>query len=110
MQDRIVDRPDLQFDRAGVAEFLGQRNLVPGETRLAHIDGEEAGRRRLPAIENAGVGLEGERVLAVSSNKSEATQRMPLPQAPANEPSLLKMRMRASVPATSGGYSAIIWS
>ena len=64
MQDRLVDRPDLQFDPARVAEFLRQRDLVPGEARLAHIDGEEAGRLRLPAIQQAGLGLEGKRVLA----------------------------------------------
>ena len=53
MQDRLVDRPDLQFDGAGVAEFLGQRNLVPGEARRAHVDREHA-VGALPAIENAG--------------------------------------------------------
>ena len=46
MQDRIVDRPDLQLDRAGVVELLGQRNLVPGEPRLAHVDGGDERRPR----------------------------------------------------------------
>jgi len=35
---------------------------------------------------------------------SEATQRMPLPQAPASEPSLLYMRTSESVPAVRGGW------
>ena len=42
MQHRRVDRADLQFDHAGVAEFLGERNVVPGEARLAHVDGDRA--------------------------------------------------------------------
>ena len=45
MQDRLVDRPDLQFDRARVAEFLGERNLVPAKPRRAHVDGVAARRR-----------------------------------------------------------------
>ena len=63
MQDRLVDRPDLQFDGAGVAEFLGQRNLVPAEARLAHVDGEQAARA-LPGIEQPAVVSNAERALA----------------------------------------------
>ena len=33
--------PICKFDRARVAEFLGERNLVPAETRRAHVDGEQ---------------------------------------------------------------------
>ena len=40
--------------------------------------------------------------LPVSALISAATQRMPLPQAPASEPSLLKMRMEASVEPSGG--------
>ncbi len=40
--------------------------------------------------------------LPVSALTSAATQRMPLPQAPASEPSLLKMRMEASVEPSGG--------
>jgi hypothetical protein len=64
MQDRIVDRPDLQFDRTGVAELFGEGNLVPGKTRRTHIDGEQPRRQRLPAIEHARIGFEGEFGLA----------------------------------------------
>ena len=41
--------------------------------------------------------------LPVSLLTIEAMQRMPLPQAPASEPSRLKMRMNESVPAVRGG-------
>ena len=63
MQHRLVDRPDLQFDGAGVAEFFRQRDFVPGEFRRAHVHGEQA-VGALPAIEDAARGLEGERALA----------------------------------------------
>ena len=63
MQDRSVDRTDLQFDGAGVAELLRQRNLVPLEARRTHVDGVETAVD-LPAIQETGLGLEGERVLA----------------------------------------------
>ena len=52
VQHRRVDRPDLQLDAGGVAEFLGQRDLVPAEARLAHVDGDESSvtrRRQQPA-------------------------------------------------------------
>ena len=64
MQDRIVDRPDLQLDAARVGEFLGQRDLVPGKARLAHVDGRDQRFRALPAVQQAAGRLEGERVLA----------------------------------------------
>ena len=64
MQDRRIDRPDLQFDVAGVAKFFGQRNVLPAEFRRAHVDGVEIGRRPLPAIQQAGAGLEGDGGLA----------------------------------------------
>src|SRR5581483_7922819 len=63
MQYRLVDRSDLQFYGAGVAEFLGQRDLVPLEARRPHVDGELA-VGAFPAIEDAGAGLEGQRRLA----------------------------------------------
>ncbi|MNE19512.1 hypothetical protein D3C80_1125990 [compost metagenome] len=48
MQNRGVDRPDLQFDAARV-HFLGQRHLVPVQTRLAHIHRDlMMGRGRRP--------------------------------------------------------------
>ena len=39
MQDRIVDRADLQLDAAGIVEFFRKRDLVPGKNGRAHIDG-----------------------------------------------------------------------
>src|ERR1039458_5641866 len=51
MQDRFVDRSDLQFDGAGIAEFFCERNLVPLEARRTHIHREHS-VRTLPAIEN----------------------------------------------------------
>ena len=42
MQHRIVDRPDLQLDAPRVVERLGERDLVPGEARLSHVDGDAA--------------------------------------------------------------------
>src|SRR5690242_3856469 len=64
MQYRRVDRADLQFDVAGVTEFLRQRDVLPAESRRAHVDLVEVGRGPLPAIDDAGAGLEGQRVLA----------------------------------------------
>src|SRR5581483_8284502 len=59
MQQRRIDRPDLQLDIAGVAKFLGKRNILPAEFRRAHVDSVEIGRRPLPAVQQAGLGLEG---------------------------------------------------
>src|SRR4051812_33674286 len=53
MQDRIVDRADLQFDVAGVAEFLVERNVLPAEFRRAHVHRIKIRRRTLPGIEQA---------------------------------------------------------
>ncbi len=64
VQDRIVDRPDLQLDRAGVLERLGERDFVPGEARLAHVHRRNERSIALPAIEQTGRGLEGQRALA----------------------------------------------
>ena len=66
VQHRRVDRADLQFDHPGVAEFLGERNVLPAELRLAHVDGVEAIGRAAPAIEQAGAGLEGQAVLVAA--------------------------------------------
>ena len=52
---------------------------------------------RPAAVSNASLSL------PVSANNNEARQRMPLPQAPASEPSLLKMRTNPSVPGVRGG-------
>ena len=41
MQNRRVNRADLQFDEARVAELFGERNLVPFKHRLPHIDGHQ---------------------------------------------------------------------
>src|SRR3954465_13088221 len=60
MQDRRVDRADLQLDRAGIAKFLRQRNVLPAELWRAHVDGVEPGRGAAPAVQEAGPGLEGE--------------------------------------------------
>ena len=40
VQDRLVDRPDLQLDGARVVERLGQRDVAPAEPRRAHVDGD----------------------------------------------------------------------
>jgi hypothetical protein len=101
MQDRRVDRADLQLDRARVAEFLGERDLVPAKRGLP------MSTVNVPSgffqVEEAGTVSKVSRSLPVSSAISEATQRMPLPQAPASEPSLLKMRTRESVSRGRGG-------
>src|SRR5450759_845094 len=60
VQHRRVDRADLQLDRAGVAKLLRQRNILPAEFRRAHVDGVEIGCWPLPAIQQAGPGLEGD--------------------------------------------------
>src|SRR5512146_2570309 len=62
MQHGLVDWAYLQFDGAGVAELLGQRNLVPLETRRSHVNGEQT-VGAFPAVENARGRFESERVL-----------------------------------------------
>lgn len=42
MQHGRIDRPDLQLDAPRVVEFLRERDLVPAETRLSHIDRDRA--------------------------------------------------------------------
>src|SRR5512143_995635 len=63
MQHRLVDRPDLQFDGACIAEFLYQRNLIPLKAWRPHVHGEQT-ISTLPAVENAGGGFKSERILA----------------------------------------------
>jgi hypothetical protein len=46
------------------AERLGERYLVPGEARHPHVNGRDVRLAALPAIEQAGLGLEGQRRLA----------------------------------------------
>ena len=58
MQDGRVDRADLQLDHAGVAELLGERNILPVEERPAHVDGNRPVGVFF-GIEDAGDGLEG---------------------------------------------------
>ena len=41
VQDRRVDRPDLQLDGARVLERIAQRDLVPAQARRAHVDRED---------------------------------------------------------------------
>ena len=62
VQHRRINRADLQLDIARIADFLAERDFVPGKTRLAHVDGEQP-VGALPA--DAAYGLEGERALAV---------------------------------------------
>src|SRR5580704_7530168 len=59
MQNRRVDRTDLQFDLARVMEWLAERDFIPGKARAAHIDGEN---RLGPAqaFEPRGGGLQNE--------------------------------------------------
>ena len=64
MQQRRIDRPDLQLDVAGVAKLLGERNVLPAEFRRPHVDGVEVGRRPLPAVQRPRRGLESDRALA----------------------------------------------
>src|SRR6266446_7871977 len=63
MQNRTVDRADLQFDETRVGKFLGERNLIPGKPRLTHVDRRDERSLALPAIDETGLGLEGERLL-----------------------------------------------
>src|SRR5580704_207327 len=59
MQNRRVDRTDLQFDLARVMEWLAERDFIPGKAWAAHIDGEN---RLGPAqaFEPRGGGLQNE--------------------------------------------------
>src|SRR3954463_11247042 len=64
MQDRRIDRADLQLDGSRITELLGERNILPAEFWRAHVDGVEIWRRALPTIQQAGPGLEGHGSLA----------------------------------------------
>src|SRR5262249_10781659 len=64
MQDRLVRRPDLQLDGAGILEFLRERDLVPGETRFAHVDGRNQRPIALPAAQQSGRGFQRQCALA----------------------------------------------
>ena len=89
MQHRRVDRPDLQFDVAGVAKLFRERNVLPAEFRRAHVDGVEIGRGPCQQFSSPALVSKVTAVWPVFSNRRRTTQRMPLPQAPASEPSLL---------------------
>ena len=64
----------------------------------------------LLGIQDAGDGLEGEDLLPVSAASACTTQRVPLPQACAFEPSELRISIQASVPSALGSWIAMIWS
>jgi hypothetical protein len=59
MQDRGIDRTDLQFDFARIMERLAERDFVPGKARTAHIDGENS-LGPAQAFEPRGGGLQNE--------------------------------------------------
>ena len=88
MQDRRTARADLKFDRPRIGKLLGQRNFIPAKARPAHIDRESPSPARQHGIGPAAVSKVSA-ALPVVGAYQEATQRMPLPQAPASEPSLL---------------------
>src|SRR5580692_1013794 len=52
-QNRCSRRPKAKLDSAGVGKFPRQRNLIPAESRPAHIDGELAASRA-PAGNDSG--------------------------------------------------------
>src|SRR5262249_48953511 len=58
VQDWLVDRPNYQIDRAGILEFLGERDLVPRETWLAHVHGRDQRPVALPAAQQSGCSLQ----------------------------------------------------
>ena len=64
MEERPVDRADLQFDGAGIPKFLRKRDFLPGKARPAHIDRRSERLVPLPAVQEAGFGLEGQRGFA----------------------------------------------
>ena len=45
MQNRMIDRPDLQLDRPRITKLLGERDLVPAKARNTHVD--RRGQRRV---------------------------------------------------------------
>ena len=75
--------------RASSCDRVRQRDFVPGEARRAHVDAvgpsvPAARRRSGPAAVST-----ANDARAVSRASRSATQRVPLPQAPARLPSLL---------------------
>ena len=69
-------------------EWLAERDFIPSEARAAHIDG----KNRLgpaQAFEPRGGGPQNNSFRGVPRVRIKATQRVPLPQASACEPSLL---------------------
>src|SRR5260370_35131021 len=63
VQNRPVDRPDLQLDPPGVVKLLSKRNFVPFEPRKSHVDGGDQRRLALPAIQPPGAGFDRKRGL-----------------------------------------------
>ncbi len=69
MQDRAVDRTDLEFNAAGIVKFFRKRDLVPVENRLAHVDRDRT-VVMLDGIEDACHRLESEDLVAGFRGKS----------------------------------------
>ena len=64
MQDRRLDRPDLQLDGARVAELFRERDVAPAEFRHAHVDGD-------------GHALEGRRPAALLRGRASSDAHAP---------------------------------
>ncbi len=90
MQDRRVDRADLQLDAAGVVEFFRERDLVPGKDGFAHVDGDRA-ILMLDGVQNAGDGLEGEALAGRFTGKRLDHAARAVAHRPGLEPSQFRM-------------------
>ena len=68
-QHRFVGGTDHQFDAARIGKILRQRNFLPAQTRLAHIDGE--GQRPVAAAgQQSGLGFQHHAVVAAVFQQS----------------------------------------
>ncbi len=68
----VIDRADLQLDGAGIAELLRQRNLVPAEVRLAHVNGDLLRLACLVGTQQPRVGRDGGAVPAALAHQQPA--------------------------------------
>ena len=89
MQDRRVDRPDLQFDARVSANSSASGISFQAKRGLPMSTVETSGAAPFQQLSRPAGVSKVSASLPVSRNISSATQRMPLPQAPASEPSLL---------------------
>jgi hypothetical protein len=97
-------RPSTVERKDFVSIGWAKRNVAPGEMRFADIDGHRSAARIGAEQAPPTVSMRTDRLVALLSISSRATQRAALPQDSTSPPSALKMRMNG-VGALGGAQS-----